>query len=391
MSRALARATDTPEPEIALRLMGDWTPDDTSWHALIEAPDPSASQSRPYPFYLAYQIEPPTGSDEGPRTAEWMAETLGFAEDWQAEFKWDGIRGQLVIRGGEHHLWSRGEELITDRFPEMSGLRDFVPSGTVIDGEVLAWNAEADLPLPFAKLQTRIGRKTVPRKLLTEAPAILRAYDLLEWQGADIRERPLSERRALLESLVASVPSGAPLKLSEALSTESWEALAALRAGSRATGAEGLMLKRRGSPYLSGRRKGDWWKWKTEPLVIDAVMVYAQQGHGRRAGLFTDFTFAVWSGDQLVPFTKAYSGLTDAEFRKITHWVRRNTLERYGPVRHVRPEHVFEIAFEGIQESARHKSGVALRFPRMARWRHDKPAREANTLGDLEDMLAAHG
>ena len=182
-----------------------------------------------------------------------------------------------------------------------------------------------------------------------------------------------------------------PLKLSEALPTESWKALAALRAESRATGAEGLMLKRRDSPYLSGRRKGDWWKWKTDPLSIDAVMVYAQQGHGRRAGLFTDFTFAVWSGNQLVPFTKAYSGLTDAEFRRITHWVRRNTLERYGPVRHVRPEHVFEIAFEGIQESTRHKSGVALRFPRMARWRHDKPVQEANTLADLRDMLAAHG
>ena len=391
MSRALARATDTPEPEIALRLMGDWTPGTATWRSLIEAPDPSAVLSRPYPFYLAYQIEPPTGSDEGPRTAEWMADTLGAPADWQAEYKWDGIRGQLVIRGGQHHLWSRGEELITGRFPEMSGLRDYVPDGTVIDGEVLAWNRGEDMPLPFARLQTRIGRKTVPKKLLTEAPAILRAYDLLEWAGADIRDRPLSERRALLEKLVASVPSEAPLKLSESLPATSWEALAELRAASREIGAEGLMLKRTGSPYLSGRKKGDWWKWKTDPLVIDAVMVYAQQGHGRRAGLFTDFTFAVWSGNELVPFTKAYSGLTDAEFRKITHWVRRNTLERYGPVRHVRPEHVFEIAFEGIQESPRHKSGVALRFPRMARWRHDKPVQEANTLADLREMLAAHG
>ncbi len=390
MSRALARATGLGEPEIALRLMGDWTPDSTTYHALIEAPDPSAILSRPYPFYLAYQIEPPSGSDEGPRSAEWMAETLGPPSDWQAEFKWDGIRGQLVIRGGQHHLWSRGEELITDRFPEFSGLRDFIPDGTVIDGEVLAWNQQDHAPLPFAKLQTRIGRKTVPKTLLSEAPAILRAYDLLEWEGRDIRGRPLSERRALLETLIASMPSDAPLMLSEALPAESWDALAALRATSRELGAEGLMLKRAGSPYLSGRKKGDWWKWKVDPLVIDAVMVYAQSGHGRRAGLFTDFTFAVWSGEQLVPFTKAYSGLTDAEFRKITHWVRRNTLERYGPVRHVRPEHVFEIAFEGIQESARHKSGVALRFPRMARWRHDKPAREANTLADLREMLAAH-
>ena len=391
MSRALAQATGTPEPEIALRLMGDWTPDTATWRSLIEAPDPSAVLSRPYPFYLAYQIEPPSGSDEGPRTAGWMAETLGPPEDWQAEFKWDGIRGQLVLRGGAHHLWSRGEELVTDRFPEMSGLRDFVPDGTVIDGEVLAWNRGDALPLPFARLQTRIGRKTVPKKVLADAPAILRAYDLLEWEGRDIRERPLAERRGILETLVSSMPSGAPLTFSEAVPFDGWEALAEARATSRALGAEGLMLKRKASPYLAGRKKGDWWKWKVDPLVIDAVMVYAQQGHGRRAGLFTDFTFAVWSGDQLVPFTKAYSGLTDAEFRRITHWVRRNTLERYGPVRHVRPELVFEIAFEGIQESARHKSGVALRFPRMARWRHDKPAAEANTLADLQEMLAAHG
>ena len=391
MTRALAQATGIEEPEIALRLMGDWSPDTVSFEGLIETRDPQASLSRPYPFYLAYQIEPPTGSDEGPRTAEWMQEALGDPADWQAEFKWDGIRGQLVRRGGEHHLWSRGEDLITDRFPEMAVLRDFVPDGTVIDGEVLAWNAGDALPLPFAKLQTRIGRKTVPKKVLAEAPAVLRAYDLLEWEGEDMRGRPLSERRAILSDIVDTVPHDAPLIFSHALPVESWSQLAEVRETSREMGAEGLMLKRLDSPYLSGRKKGDWWKWKVDPLVIDAVMVYAQQGHGRRANLFTDFTFAVWDGNQLVPFTKAYSGLTDEEFRKITHWVRRNTLQRFGPVRHVRPEHVFEIAFEGIQESPRHKSGVALRFPRMARWRHDKPIQEANTLADLKEMLAAHG
>ena len=391
MTRALAQATGVDEPEIALRLMGDWTPDTVSFEGLIETPDPQASLSRPYPFYLAYQIEPPSGSDEGPRSAEWMQETLGDPAEWQAEFKWDGIRGQLVRRGGEHHLWSRGEDLVTDRFPEMAVLRDFVPDGTVIDGEVLAWNAGDAMPLPFARLQTRIGRKTVPKKVLAEAPAVLRAYDLLEWEGEDIRDRPLAERRTLLTEIVGSVPAGAPLLFSAAVPFNDWSHLADLRQTSREMGAEGLMLKRLGSPYLSGRKKGDWWKWKVDPLVIDAVMVYAQQGHGRRANLFTDFTFAVWDGNQLVPFTKAYSGLTDEEFRKITHWVRRNTLQRFGPVRHVRPEHVFEIAFEGIQESPRHKSGVALRFPRMARWRHDKPIQEANTLADLKEMLAAHG
>ena len=376
MTRALAQATDLPEADLAHRLMGAWQPDTTTWHDLIVAHDPAADLSRPYPFYLAYQLDDPP-------------ESIGDPADWAAELKWDGIRGQLVRRGGLHHLWSRGEDLVTDRFPELASLRDFVPDGTVIDGEVLAYAEGA--PLPFAQLQRRIGRKTVPKALLEEAPAVLMAYDLLEWEGRDIRERPWEERRATLAELAAQVPDHAPLRLSETVAFDTWDALAEARRGTRERGAEGVMIKRRGSPYLAGRRKGDWWKWKVDPLVIDAVMIYAQQGHGRRANLFTDFTFAVWEGEGLVPFTKAYSGLTDAEFRRITAWVRRNTLERYGPVRAVKPEHVFEIAFEGIQQSPRHKSGVALRFPRMSRWRHDKPASEANTLADLKEMLAAYG
>ena len=278
---------------------------------------------------------------------------------------------------------------MTDRFPELAAARDFLPDGTVIDGEVLAWTDER--PMSFNALQKRIGRKTVPRKLLAEAPVVLRAYDLLEWRGADIRDSPFADRRALLEDLVAGLPKSAPIRLSDRLAFATWDDLAAIRARSRDDGAEGLMLKRLASPYLSGRKKGDWWKWKVDPLTIDAVMIYAQSGHGRRANLFTDFTFAVRDGNALIPFTKAYSGLTDAEFREITAWVRKNTLERYGPVRQVRPEHVFEIAFEGIQASPRHKSGIALRFPRMARWRRDKPPSEANTLDDLRAMLAAYG
>ena len=376
MTRALSLATELPEADLAHRLMGAWTPDTITWHDLVVAHDPTADLSRPYPFYLAYQLDDPP-------------EALGAPGDWAAEWKWDGIRGQLVRRGGEHFVWSRGEDLVTDRFPELAVARDFVPDGTVIDGEILAWRDDA--PLPFAQLQRRIGRKTVPRKLMEEAPAAMLAYDLLEWEGADMRERPWAERRAILARVLGGLPEGAPLRLSDPIAFDSWEELTEARRGSRDRGAEGVMLKRVGSPYLSGRRKGDWWKWKVEPLVIDAVMVYAQAGHGRRANLFTDFTFAVWSGNQLVPFTKAYSGLTDAEFRRITAWVRKNTLERYGPVRMVRPEHVFEIAFEGIQASPRHKSGVALRFPRMSRWREDKPVQEANTLADLKEMLAAYG
>lgn len=376
MTRALALATGIPEPDLALRLMGDWTPDSTTYRRLVLEPDPEEDLSRPYPFFLAYQLE------DAP-------EELGPVTDWLAEHKWDGIRGQLILRGGTHHVWSRGEELMTDRFPELAAARDFVPDGTVIDGEILAW--ADDSPLPFAALQKRIGRKTVPKKLLVEAPVILKAYDLLEWEGEDLRATPLSTRRTLLDALVKNLPPDAPIRLSPRLDAESWDTLARTRARSRDIGAEGLMLKRLSSAYGTGRTKGDWWKWKVDPLTVDAVMIYAQQGHGRRANLFTDFTFAVWDGDTLVPFTKAYSGLTDAEFRQITAWVRKNTLERYGPVRAVKPEHVFEIHFEGIQESTRHKSGIALRFPRMARWRHDKPPAEANTLSDLHQLLAAYG
>ncbi|MEM1273698.1 MAG: ATP-dependent DNA ligase [Pseudomonadota bacterium] len=376
MTRALSQATGIDEPDLTHRLMGDWTPDSVSWASLIEAPDPTADLSRPYPFYLAYQIE-----------AE--PETLGPVSDWIAERKWDGIRGQLILRGGAHYLWSRGEELITERFPEIARAKDFLPPGTVIDGEVLAYADNA--PLPFARLQPRIGRKVVPKTLLKEAPVVLMAYDLLEWNGQDIRQDPLEDRRATLSEIVKNLPTEASVILSPEVLAQDWQGLTAARAESRDLGAEGLMLKRRNAPYLTGRKKGDWWKWKVDPLTIDAVMIYAQAGSGRRATLYTDFTFAVWKDDSLIPFTKAYSGLTDAEFREITAWVRKNTLERYGPVRAVTPHHVFEIAFEGIQKSTRHKSGVALRFPRMARWRKDKPVSEANTFADLQTMLATYG
>ena len=376
MTRALARATGKDEAEMAHRLMGDWDPATTTWDSLIEEDDPTANASRPYPFYLAYALED-------------KPENLGNPEDWQAEWKWDGIRGQLILRQGEHFVWSRGEELMTDRFPEFARARDFIPDGTVLDGEILAWGD--GVPQNFNALQARIGRKTVPKKLLRDAPVILYAYDLLEWNGQDMRDTPLAERRATLDTLCENLPDDAPVKRSPTVPFDSWEALAQTRQTARDAQAEGLMLKRRASPYLTGRKKGDWWKWKLDPLTIDAVMIYAQSGHGRRANLFTDFTFAVWKGNDLVPFTKAYSGLTDEEFRKITAWVKKNTLQRFGPVRQVTPHHVFEIAFEGIQASTRHKSGVALRFPRMSRWRHDKPVQEANTLEDLNEMLEIYG
>ncbi|MEM9796603.1 MAG: ATP-dependent DNA ligase [Pseudomonadota bacterium] len=376
MTRALSQATDIEEAELAHRLMGDWSPETVTYDTLITAPDPEADLSRPYPFCLAYGVE------DGP-------EALGPPEDWLAEWKWDGIRGQLIRRGGQHHLWSRGEELMTHRFPELARSRDFLPDGVVIDGEVLAWDGEK--PMSFAALQKRIGRKTVPKKLLSEAPAILYAYDLLEDAGADIRALPFAERRARLEALLVDLPEDAPLRLSPLAPFETWDDLAAIRAAARDAQAEGMMLKRKASPYHVGRKKGDWWKWKLDPLTVDAVMIYAQAGHGRRANLYTDFTFAVWKGNELVPFTKAYSGLTDAEFRKITAWVRKNTLERFGPVRRVPPEQVFEIGFEGIQESPRHKSGIALRFPRMLRWRDDKAVQDIDTHDYLLEMLRLYG
>lgn len=375
MTRALARATGLPEPDVAHSLMGDWSPDGTDWDTLLGTGRPRNAGARPYPFCLAAPLEDPG----------LVADPAG----WLAEYKWDGIRGQLILRGGVHHLWSRGEELITDRFPELVRALDWLPPGTVLDGEIMAWR---DGPLPFSALQTRIGRRTLTRAVLERAPAILMAYDLLEQDGQDIRTLPLADRRARLEALLAGLPPEAPLRLSPALPFAGPEDLAAARAASRRAGAEGLMLKRRASPYGTGRRRGDWWKWKLDPFSVDAVMVYAQPGSGRRANLFTDFTFALRDdGGDLVPIAKAYSGLTDEEFRQITAWVQRHTIRRFGPVRQVEPVQVFEIGFEGIRESPRHRSGIALRFPRMLRWRRDKPASEIDSLETLRALLASQG
>lgn len=375
MTRALSRHSGIEEDALAYRLMGDWTPDTISYHDLLHAEDDAAMNSRPYPFYLAYPLE---GEPED----------LADPADWMIERKWDGIRGQVIARDGAVHVWSRGEELITDKFPEFHSLASMLPNGTVLDGEILPWRGGE--PLPFAILQTRIGRKKVTKSVLEKAPVILMAYDLLEAGGGDIRGLALDERRMALEELIASVGTNTILKLSPVLDGLTWGQLREERAQSRKLKSEGLMLKRRDSQYGVGRKKGAWWKWKVDPLTIDAVMIYAMRGHGRRANLYTDYTFGVWQGEELVPFTKAYSGLTDAEIRQVDHWVKRNTIDRYGPVRSVKPEQVMEIAFEGIQKSSRHKSGIALRFPRIHRWRQDKPPEEANSLADLKSMLDAY-
>jgi DNA ligase-1 len=371
MTRALAQATGVDEATLAHRLMGNWAPATTSFATLTED-DGGADAARPYPFALASPLE------DAP-------DTIGPVTDWFAEWKWDGIRGQLVARPGAFAVWSRGEELITDRFPEFAPLADYLPPGTVIDGEILGWRDEA--PLPFADLQKRIARKTVPKKLLAEAPAHMLAYDLLEDQGVDLRDAPQTLRRARLSQIIDGLPQGVALSLSPEVVAPDWPGLATLRETSRMRMAEGLMLKRRDAPYHIGRKRGAWWKWKVDPYTVDAVMLYAQSGHGRRANLFTDFTFGVRDGNDLVPFAKAYSGLSDAEFGRITAWVQKHTLERFGPVRRVPPELVFELAFEGIQQSPRHKSGIALRFPRMVRWRHDKGVADIDTIDTLRALL----
>ncbi len=378
MTRALAKAENMDEDILAYKLMGDWNPAKISYQELILDEKSSDYLSKPYPFYLAYPLETDL-------------ETLGSPSEWSAEHKWDGIRSQTIIRDYEIYVWSRGEELVTDKYPEFQAFIGKIPNGTVIDAEILPF-IDGEIGA-FNDLQTRIGRKTVSAALLKKVPVILKVYDLLEWNGEDIRSKPFIERRLLLEVLYKSLDKeNLPWAISTRVDFNTWEELAAERGRSREMKSEGLMLKRKDSPYLVGRKKGDWWKWKIAPLTIDAVLTYAMRGSGRRSNLFTDYTFALWqdleNGErELVTFAKAYSGLTDAEFRRVDDFIKKNTLERFGPVRSVTPQLVFEIGFEGIALSSRHKSGIATRFPRILRWRHDKKIEEANNIEDLKSMI----
>jgi DNA ligase-1 len=368
--RAIAQAANVEAPVVAARLMGDWTPS-ADWFAGVLSPEGTREdRSRPYPFCLAAPLDGDVGA-------------IGTRSEWQAEWKWDGIRAQLIRRGDVVHLWSRGEELITQRFPEIAAAATRLPDGTVLDGEVLAFRDER--PLPFSALQQRIGRQKQVAQMSRAVPVVFMTYDLLEDAGADIRNEPLTTRRARLEALLA--PAGGILRPSPVLEEPTWEALAERRARSRELGVEGLMLKRLTSTYGVGRKRGEWWKWKIDPFSVDAVLIYAQPGSGKRASLLTDYTFGVWHEGTLVPFAKAYSGLSNDEIAEMDRWIRRHTTERFGPVRHVEPVQVFELGFEGIAESSRHKSGIAVRFPRMLRWRKDKKAAEADTLDAVRAIL----
>jgi len=375
MTKALSQSTGIEKDVLAYKLMGNWTPQDTSFKALILEQHEEDYLSKPYPFYLAYALE-----DE--------LEDLGNVDDWMFEHKWDGIRGQLIVRNDELFVWTRGEELVTDKYPEFNEFQDVLPNGIVLDGEILAYpnNGIGD----FKELQKRIGRKTITKSILEKIPVIFKAYDILEYQGDDIRTKAFKDRRQILDALFEAYNTQIkPFHLSHTLTFNNWKSVEDERQKAREIKSEGLMIKRADSTYGVGRKKGDWWKYKSDPYTIDAVLTFAMRGHGRRSNLFTDYTFALWNDEhsELVTFAKAYSGLTDKEFRAVDNWIKKHTVDRFGPVRQVEPFHVFEIAFEGIAKSSRHKSGVATRFPRILRWRQDKTIKDANTLEDLKSLL----
>jgi len=372
--QALAELSGVDVALIAQRMLGAWTPGAAFLRDLLSPEALPGDRAQPYPFFLASPLE------GGP-------EALGARADWRLEWKWDGIRLQLIRRDADIALWSRGEERLDGRFPEIEAAAAGLARDAVLDGELLVWRPAETAPAPFAELQTRIQRRRPGPRSIGQHPARMLAYDLLELEGVDLRERPLDERRALLEALWRDSPGAhAAIALSPALAAADWGAAARMREGARERGVEGLMLKRADSPYRVGRRRGDWWKWKIDPLSVDAVLLYAQAGHGRRSTLYTDYTFGVWDGDALVPVAKAYSGLDDAEILRLDRWIRAHTLERFGPVRSVEAVQVFELGFEGVNRSNRHKSGVAVRFPRILRWRTDKRPEEADRLDALEAL-----
>lgn len=379
--KALAKNASVDPAVMAHKLMGQWEPSEVNFKNLFVKKSTQDEVLRPYPFCLAYPLEVKEG--------ESLSMILGDSNEWQIEPKWDGIRAQIIVRKGARVIWSRGEQLLNEQLPEIEDALKAYPDeqSFVLDGEILAWDFENDKVRSFADLQKRLGRKKVSKAILEEIPVVFMAYDLLEIDSVDLRAKSTSERRDVLEKWLPSIETSV-MRLSPIYdASRGWEAIAEVRSHSREESIEGLMLKQKTAIYSVGRKKGLWWKWKIEPYTVDAVMVYAQQGHGRRAGVFSDYTFSIWKDGELVPFCKAYSGLSDMEMKRVDKWIRANTTAKHGPVRVVQAELVFEIAFEGIQESKRHKSGIAVRFPRIHRWREDKLASDADTLETVKSLL----
>ena len=379
--KALAKNASVDPAVMAHKLMGQWEPSEVNFKNLFVKKSTQDEVLRPYPFCLAYPLEVKEG--------ESLSMILGDSNEWQIEPKWDGIRAQIIVRKGARVIWSRGEQLLNEQLPEIEDALKAYPDeqSFVLDGEILVWDFENDKVRSFADLQKRLGRKKVSKAILEEIPVVFMAYDLLEIDSVDLRAKSTSERRDVLEKWLPSIETSV-MRLSPIYdASRGWEAMAEVRSHSREESIEGLMLKQKTAIYSVGRKKGLWWKWKIEPYTVDAVMVYAQQGHGRRAGVFSDYTFSIWKDGELVPFCKAYSGLSDMEMKRVDKWIRANTTAKHGPVRVVQAELVFEIAFEGIQESKRHKSGIAVRFPRIHRWREDKLASDADTLETVKSLL----
>ena len=379
--KALAKNASVDPAVMAHKLMGQWEPSEVNFKNLFVKKSTQDEVLRPYPFCLAYPLEVKEG--------ESLSMILGDSNEWQIEPKWDGIRAQIIVLKGARVIWSRGEQLLNEQLSEIEDALKAYPDeqSFVLDGEILAWDFENDKVRSFADLQKRLGRKIVSKAILEEIPVVFMAYDLLEIDSVDLRAKSTSERRDVLEKWLPSIETSV-MRLSPIYdASRGWEAMAEVRSHSREESIEGLMLKQKTAIYSVGRKKGLWWKWKIEPYTVDAVMVYAQQGHGRRAGVFSDYTFSIWKDGELVPFCKAYSGLSDMEMKRVDKWIRANTTAKHGPVRVVQAELVFEIAFEGIQESKRHKSGIAVRFPRIHRWREDKLASDADTLETVKSLL----
>lgn len=384
--KALAQVTGLPQAVIAHRFIGDWQPSADFYRLAVDPEQRRSDSAKPYPFYLAYPLELDPDHPDSVTTGNQLENRLGPTDHWLAEWKWDGIRGQMLHHQSGVYLWSRGEDVITHQFPELAEAATQLPQGVVLDGEILCWREGR--PEPFSALQKRLGRKRPSARFLRQYPAVFMAYDLLEYGHLDQRNQPLAQRKQLLATVLDGLSQPSVFRQSPPVAFDNWPMLEQLRQSARHYGVEGLMLKRLDSPYLSGRKKGDWWKYKVDPYTLDAVLLYAQPGSGRRASLYTDYTFGVWQDDELVPVAKAYSGLSDKAINRVDNWIRKNTVERFGPVRSVRPELVFELAFENIAPSPRHKSRLALRFPRIKRWREDKTSREADSLTMLEHLLA---